>query len=91
MSAIGDFLINSLSGALETVGEAKLVSILQSLHDKNPGQYKAAIYGGKALVDALLPLTTDSRTKIDDAIIKALDEAITKSAEDNKVDLTKAK
>ena len=88
MSAFTDFLLNTLSGTLETYGESKLVEVLQALHDKDVDNYKAALYGGNALAKALLPVVTKTGTKIDDAIIKALKEAIDASAEANGVDLT---
>jgi len=83
--AASDFLLNLLSAALETAGESKLIEILQQLHDKNIDQYNTAIFGGHALVKALLPITAGTKTKIDDAIIKALDEAINQSAAANGV------
>lgn len=85
MSAFTDFLINTLSSSLETIGESKLEQLLQTLHDKHEDQYKAAIYGGVALVNALLPLTKTSATKIDDAIVQALDEALKLSANNNQL------
>ena len=87
MSAFTDFLINSLSGALETIGETKLEQVLQQLHDKNPVQYEAAVRGGHALVLALQPIVLKTGTKIDDAIVAALDEALTKSAANNGITL----
>jgi hypothetical protein len=85
MPAFNDFLLNLLSASLETAGESKLIEILQKLHDKDADQYNAAVFGGHALVKALLPIVTDSKTKIDDAIIKALDEAINQSSAANGV------
>jgi hypothetical protein len=85
MSAFTDFLINTLSSSLETIGESKLDELLQTLHDKHPDQYEAAIFGGVALVNALLPLTKTSATKIDDAIVQALDEALKASATANQL------
>jgi hypothetical protein len=80
MSTFTDFLLNTLSSSLETIGETKLVEVLQQLHDKNPEQYQAAILGGQALVTALLPIVSKTGTKIDDAIVKALSEAIATSS-----------
>jgi len=87
MSAFTDFLINSLSSTLETLGETKLEQVLQQLHDKDKVKYEAAIKGGHALVIALLPIVAKTGTKIDDAIVNALDEAIKVSAEANSVTL----
>lgn len=85
MSAFTDFLFNAFSGALETVGESKLIEILQQLHDSNPDDYKAAIFGGHALTKHLVPIVTKSSTKIDDAILGAIQEAVKQSAANNGV------
>lgn len=80
MSAFTDFLLNALSGTLATLGESKLEEVLQQLHDKDKVQYEAAIRGGHSLVLALLPIVVKTGTKIDDAIVNALDDAIKVSA-----------
>ncbi len=85
MSAIKDFLLNSLSGALETLGESKLEEVLQSLYDKDKVQYEAAVRGGHALVLALQPVVAKTGTKIDDAIVNALADAIKDSAAANDI------
>jgi len=87
MANFQDFLLNALSGALETVGESKLDEVLQQLYKDDPVAYKAAIFGGNELVKALLPVTSKTGTKIDDAILKALSEAITQSAAVNGITL----
>lgn len=86
-----EFLLNLLSSSLETIGESKLVEVLQQLHDKNPGQYKVAILGGLQLVIALEPVVLGTGTKIDDAIIKALREAIETSAAANNAETSLTK
>lgn len=83
MSAFTDFLLGTLTGALETVGESKLEVTLQDLHDSNLADYEAAINGLHAGVVHLLPLVAKSANKIDDAIVKALNEAVNASAETN--------
>lgn len=75
-----ELLLNLLTGALESVGESKLKEVLSELHTKNPELYKAAIEGGRALVLALKPLVGSSKTKIDDAILSAIGDAIEASA-----------
>ena len=87
MSNIKDLIINSLVSTAEQIGETALVKILQDLHDSKPDQYKAAIFGGHALVTALLPVVAGTATKIDDAIIQALSEAIVTSAAANSIQL----
>lgn len=78
-----EFLLGTLVGALETIGESKLIEVLQKLHDSDITAYNAAISGGYALVTALQPLVAGSGTKIDDAFVNALAEAIAASAEAN--------
>lgn len=78
-----DFLVNSFSGALQTVGESKLEDILQDLHDSNLADYEAAIAGGTALIAHIEPFVVKSKTKIDDAIVAALKDAIAKSSATN--------
>lgn len=85
MSSFSDFLLNALSGTLTTLGESKLEEVLQQLHDKNRLEYEAAIKGGNALVIALLPCVVKTGTKIDDAIVNALADAIKISALANNV------
>ena len=81
------FLINLLLGSIEQLEESALIAILQNLHEKNLDQYKAAIYGGNALVKALLPLVTGTKTNVDDVILRGLQDAINQSAKDNGIDL----
>lgn len=87
MASLQDFLLNALSGTLATLGETKLVEVLQKLHTRDKDQYLTAIHGGHALVKALSPLVLTTGTKIDDALITALHEAIHTSAETNGVTL----
>lgn len=87
MSAFTDFLINSLSGALAQVGEVKLEAVLQSLHTNNVAEWEAAVRGGHALCIALKPLVDGTGTKIDDAILGALHDAIQASATANGITL----
>jgi hypothetical protein len=82
-----EFLLNFFTGALESAGEAKLVQVLQELHDTKPELYNAAVKGGHAFVLALQPLVDKSKTPIDDAVLKAIGEAITTSATSNGVEL----
>lgn len=81
-----ELIFNLLAGSLQAIGESKLVEVLQQLHDKNPAQYQLAILGGLQLVLALEPVVETTGTKIDDAIVKALKEAIDTSAKNNSVD-----
>ncbi len=85
--ALLEFLLGTLTGALQSIGESKLVDVLQQLHDKDAERYKAAILGGKALVVALAPLVDGTGTKIDDALLNALGDAIETSASNNGITL----
>lgn len=89
-NAFTDFLLNSLTGALQTVGESKLQDLLQDLHDSNLDDYKATIAAGVALLKHLTPLVEKSKSKIDDAIVGALQDAIKMSAKMNGIDLISA-
>lgn len=82
-----EVLLALLSGALETVGESKLVEVLQKLAEKDFEKYKNAIQGGYSLAKLLVDFSEDSKTPIDDAIANSLKEAIEKSAEMNSVEL----
>lgn len=82
-----ELLLNLLTGAIESVGESKLIAVLQDLHDKNPELYKSAIHGGNALVTALKPLVEKSATKIDDAVLNAIGDAVKQSAAANGITL----
>ncbi len=81
-------LLEAGAGMVESAAEMKLVEVLQKLHDNDPARYKAAILGGLALVAALKPITDGTATKLDDAVIDALKEALETSAAQNGVDLT---
>ena len=83
-----EFFINLLLGSIEQLEESSLLAILQALHDKNIEQYKAAIYGGNALVTSLLPHVQKTKTNLDDVVLRGLQDAIQKSAANNGIDLT---
>ena len=83
MANFKELLLGALASTLETVGETKLVEVLQELHDKNPETYQQAIIGGRALCEALEPIVAKTGTKIDDSIINALKEAIEISSSSN--------
>lgn len=82
-----EFFISLLLGTIEQLEETALIAILQNLHDKNLEQYKAAIYGGTALVGSLLPLVQKTKTNLDDIILRGLQDAINQSAANNGINL----
>ena len=89
--ANSNFLLELLSGALGSAGESKLLEVLQQLHDNDKTtektDYKSAIIGGYSFCVGISKLVTASKTKIDDSILTALQEAITESAKANGVKL----
>lgn len=82
-----NFILELLAGTLAELGESKLVEVLQSLHDKDPQGYKSAIFGGLSFVTGISKLTDKTKTKIDDALVNAIREAIEISAEANGIKL----
>lgn len=81
-----NFLVELFSKTIADAGESKLKEVLQNLHDQNEAEYKAAIYGGHALVKRLRPLVEKSKTSIDDAVLGAIDDAINESAKANGIE-----
>lgn len=82
-----NFLVELLAGTIESIGESKLVEVLQKCHDKNPATFATKV---KALHEGLAwlqPEVEKSKTKIDDAVLKALLEALETSASTNGVTL----
>lgn len=80
MAKISELLIGLLSGAIDQIGQSKLVEVLDKLQATSPEDYKSAIFGGHSLVKRLKPLVEKTGTKIDDLIIGALHEALHTSA-----------
>jgi len=86
-----NFLVELLAGTLQSVGESKLVEVLQQLHDKDKTadktDYKSVIFGGYSFAVGISKLTDSTKTKIDDAIVASIKEAIETSAAANGVTL----
>mgnify|MGYP000945241427 CR=1 FL=1 len=86
-----NFFLELFAGALETLGESKLVEVLQDLHDndktEDKSDYKSVIFGGYSFVTGIVKFTDRTKTKIDDAIVVSLREAIKASAAANGVEL----
>lgn len=87
MSALSDFLIKTLLPTIETVGEAKLVDVLQKLHDSKPDEYKAAIAAGQAFIKPLIEYVSKTDTTIDDGFVAVINESISLSAMKNGINL----
>lgn len=87
MAKLNAIIVELLSTTIKTVGESKLVEVLQKLHDKNPDNFSDKI---KAIHLGLLwmqPEVQASKTKIDDAVLEGLLEALEASALANGVEL----
>lgn len=85
--AKSNFLLELLSGTLAEIGESKLVEVLQDLHDKNPVAWKSVIHGGLSFATGISQLTDKSKTKIDDALVNAIKEAVETSAAANGLEI----
>lgn len=81
--SFGEIVLAALVGTIEPIAEAKIEAVLQTLHDSNEQQWKAAIEGGRALGLALGPIVAKTGTKIDDAILTGILEAVEASAAAN--------
>lgn len=84
---IGEILLSALTPVLESVGESKLVDLLQQLHDHHPETYQSTIKSGYLFAKQLQTVVTSSTSKIDDAIVQAIVESIEASALANNVTL----
>lgn len=91
MSKQKNFLLEVLAGTLAEIGESKLVEVLQELHDKDKTEeksdYKSVLLGGLSFVVGISKLTTKTKTKIDDALVSAIKDAIETSALANNIEL----
>lgn len=89
--AFQETILEWLSGALSTLGESKLIEVLQQLHDKDTTagktHYKSVILGGWSFVTGIGTLVSSTKSKIDDAILASLKDAIQQSALANGVTL----
>jgi hypothetical protein len=85
-SKVGTIVAGLFSGVFAEAAESKLEDVLQELHDKDKDEYLAVVHAGRVLVKKLAPVVEKSGTKIDDALLKALGEAIADSAEKNGVE-----
>ena len=87
----GEILLGTLTGALATIGESKLMEVLQELHDKDETpekeQYKSVILGGASFCSGISALVKKSKTGIDDAILQSIKDAVTMSAAANGIEL----
>lgn len=88
---MANFLLELLAGSLAEVGESKLVEVLQELHDKDKTEdksdYKSVLLGGLSFVTGISKLTSKTKSKLDDALVSSIKDAIEASAKANDIDL----
>lgn len=91
MATKSNFILELLAGTLAELGESKLVEVLQQLHDKdtsiNKAKYKSVLFGGLSFVTGISQLTDKTKSKIDDALVQSIREAIEASADLNNIEL----
>ena len=78
-----EVLLSALLPTLESIGESALLDALQQLRAKDVVAYKSAIDGGLALVSGLTPITSKSKTPIDDAILVSIGSSLESSKTTN--------
>ena len=77
-------LVPLILGALVAAGKPKALALLQDLHDSNPKDYKATIYGLDAGLSHLKEDVTDkSSNTIDDVLVADAEMIIHESAAKN--------
>lgn len=77
----GELLLSALTGPLATIGEEQLIILLDKFQEKKPREFKASLIALYPIIDMHLEdLVTETKTKIDDAFVKALKGAVEKSA-----------
>lgn len=87
MSALTELLVNTLSVSIETLGESKLVDVLNTFHKNDPVQYEKCLRGGYQFAQALTTLVDKTKTPIDNIFAQAIKEAIETSAAQNGITL----
>lgn len=82
-----DLIAGLVLSSLAAAGKPKALELLQSLHDKNVNDYKAAIFVGNAALAKLKTVTDKSTTTIDDALVADVQDIINSSASANGITL----
>lgn len=82
-----EVLLALLSGSLETIGESKLIELLNKEFAKDSERTTLVVKGAYPLAVLFVSAAGDSKTPIDDAIAQALKEAIEGFATANGIDL----
>lgn len=84
---VGELIISSLAGPLETIASAKLQELFDKLHDKNPDGLAPTLKSLHIGAMELKTLTDKTKTKIDDAIVDAMIDAVEASADKYDIEL----
>lgn len=80
-SKIGELIASAVAPVLKSVGQDKLVEVLDKLHEKNPEIHKTVLTSLYGPIDVHLEdLTDESKNPVDDAVVDALKGAIETSA-----------
>ena len=82
-----EFILGLLISALATAGTTPAVSLLQSIHDKNPKQYRALVYVLDYGLSEGADLALKTATKVDDETVAALQAILRASATQNGITL----
>lgn len=82
---IGEILLGALVPTITTIGQVKLVELLDQFHDKDPEHHKATCQSLWIGLTQLAVLVDKTKTNIDNAVVDALLGAIQQSA--NKYDI----
>lgn len=82
-----EILLALLATSLETIGESKLIELLNKEFAKDPERTTLVVKGAYPLAVLFVDAAGDSKTPIDDAIAKALKEAIEGFAGANGIEL----
>lgn len=84
---LGEILVAALTGPLEVVSTIKLGELFDKLHDHDAEGHAATVKSLYIGIGQLERLTDETKTKIDDAVVNALQAAIVASAEKYDIEL----
>ncbi len=84
---VGELIINTLAPTLGVVATNKLVDLFEKMWDKDNEKATAALKAMYIGVVQLQNLTDDTKTKIDDALVDAIRNAIEQSAAEHGITL----
>lgn len=88
-SVIGEAAIGAFTPFIEKVATEKIGELLDKFQANDPDGHAATLKGLSIGLGQLERLTTDTKTKIDDAVVGALEAAVKANAEKHGVELPK--